>query len=147
MTAIGVGRTRVPLRTFYIGMLVLLYLPIAVLFVFSFGTGTTLSFPLSGLTLDWYAEVLDNGAMIDAARNSLVVGVAAATTATAAGSPPPRSPSPTSSRQRPTSSATRSPGCRSRSRVAAPTSSPPPTGPAPRRCGAIAPLISFADRQ
>ncbi|HEX7067241.1 MAG TPA: ABC transporter permease [Candidatus Limnocylindria bacterium] len=85
MTAIGVGRTRVPLRTFYIGMLVLLYLPIAVLFVFSFGTGTTLSFPLSGLTLDWYAEVLDNGAMIDAARNSLVVGVAAATTATAIG--------------------------------------------------------------
>ena len=30
MTAIGVGRTRVPLRPFYIGMLVLLYLPIAV---------------------------------------------------------------------------------------------------------------------
>ena len=32
----GVGRTRVPLRGFYVAMLVLLYLPIALLFVFSF---------------------------------------------------------------------------------------------------------------
>lgn len=82
MTAIGVGRTRVPLRGFYLGMLALLYLPIAVLFVFSFNTGTTLSFPLSGVTFDWYGSVLGNGALVESARNSLVVGVAAATVAT-----------------------------------------------------------------
>jgi len=81
MTAIGVGRTRLPLRSFYLGMLALLYLPIAVLFIFSFNTGTTLSFPLSGVTLEWYAAVLDNGALIESAQNSLVVGVAAATVA------------------------------------------------------------------
>lgn len=83
--AVGVGRTRVPLGPVYAGMLVLLYLPIAVLFVFSFNAGTTLSFPLDGLTFDWYAAVLGNGALLDAARNSLVVGVASATLATTLG--------------------------------------------------------------
>jgi spermidine/putrescine transport system permease protein len=83
--AIGVGRTRVPLGPFYIGMLVLLYLPIAVLFVFSFSTGTTLRFPIERLTLDWYKAVIGNSAMLDAARNSFVVGVAAATIATGIG--------------------------------------------------------------
>ena len=84
--ASGVGRTRVPLRSFYAGILVLLYLPIGVLFVFSFNAGTTLSFPLEGLTLDWYASVLGNTAMLNAARNSLVVGGASATVATLLGS-------------------------------------------------------------
>jgi len=83
--AIGVARTRVPLGPAYAGMLVLLYLPIAVLFVFSFNAGTTLSFPLEGFTLDWYAAVLGNGAMLEAARNSLVVGIASATLATTIG--------------------------------------------------------------
>ncbi len=85
MTAVGVGRTRVPLGPFFVGMLVLLYLPIAVLFVFSFNAGTTLSFPLRGLTFDWYAAVLGDAALLSAARNSLVVGVAAATIATVIG--------------------------------------------------------------
>jgi spermidine/putrescine transport system permease protein len=84
-SAIGVGRTRVPLGPFYVGILLLLYVPIAILFVFSFNAGTTLSFPLEGFTLDWYASVLDNTAMLDAARNSFVVGVASATLATTLG--------------------------------------------------------------
>jgi len=84
--SLGVGRTRVPLGPFYGAMLALLYLPIAILFVFSFNAGTALSFPIEGLTLDWYGEVLANGAMLDAARNSLVVGVGSATLATALGS-------------------------------------------------------------
>jgi spermidine/putrescine transport system permease protein len=67
-------------------MLALLYLPIAVLFVFSFNAGTTLSFPLSGFTLDWYEAVIANGPLLSAARNSLVVGAAAATVATLLGS-------------------------------------------------------------
>jgi spermidine/putrescine transport system permease protein len=84
-TAIGVGRTRVPLRGFFAGILVLLYLPIAILFVFSFNSGTTLSFPLEGLTLEWYGSVFDNSAMLEAARNSFVVGVGSATLATLLG--------------------------------------------------------------
>ena len=84
-SAIGVGRTPVPLRAFYAGMLLLLYLPIGVLFVFSFNAGTTLAFPLEGITLDWYGAVLENSAMLEAARNSFVVGAASATLATALG--------------------------------------------------------------
>ena len=82
---IGVGRTRVPLRPFYVVMLALLYLPIAILFVFSFNQNTTLAFPLEGFTFDWYGSVLANGPMLGAARNSLVVGIASATVATTLG--------------------------------------------------------------
>jgi spermidine/putrescine transport system permease protein len=82
---IGIGRTRVPLRGYFVAMLVLLYLPIGILFVFSFNSATTLSFPLSGFTSDWYASVIGNGPMLAAARNSLIVGIASATLATAIG--------------------------------------------------------------
>jgi spermidine/putrescine transport system permease protein len=82
---IGIGRTRVPLRAFYVAMLVLLYLPIGLLFIFSFNAATTLSFPLSGFTTEWYASVLGNGPMLAAARNSLLIGIASATVATAIG--------------------------------------------------------------
>lgn len=84
--AVGVGRTPIPLAPFYAGILILLYLPIGVLFLFSFNSGTTLSFPLKGLTLDWYAAALGTGAMLEAARNSFVVASGSATIATALGS-------------------------------------------------------------
>ena len=82
---IGIGRTRVPLGSFYIAMLVLLYLPIGLLFVFSFNAATSLAFPLAGFTTEWYGSVLGNGPMIAAARNSLLVGIGSATLATAVG--------------------------------------------------------------
>jgi spermidine/putrescine transport system permease protein len=66
-------------------MLVLLYLPIAILFLFSFNAGTRLAFPLEGLTTEWYTAALDDGALVEAAKNSLVVGIGAATVATALG--------------------------------------------------------------
>ncbi|HEY7525834.1 MAG TPA: ABC transporter permease [Candidatus Limnocylindria bacterium] len=83
--AIGVGRTPVPLRAAYVLMLMLLYLPIALLFLFSFNNNTVLSFPLKNLTLDWYGEVFASDALLESARNSLVVGAAVATIATALG--------------------------------------------------------------
>jgi spermidine/putrescine transport system permease protein len=83
--AIGVGRTRVPLGPFYAGMLLLLYLPISILFVFSFSSGTTLSFPLQAFTFDWYAAAFADRGLLEAARNSLVVGASAATVATILG--------------------------------------------------------------
>jgi spermidine/putrescine transport system permease protein len=82
---IGVGRTPVPLGWVYGVIVLLLYLPIGLLFVFSFNAGTTLSFPLTGFTTDWYASVLGNGPMLAAARNSLVVGIGSATLATTTG--------------------------------------------------------------
>jgi spermidine/putrescine transport system permease protein len=84
-SAVGVGRTRVPLRATYLGMLLLLYFPIALLFLFSVSQNSSLSFPIQGFTLDWYREVFEDASLIEAARNSLVVGFAAATLATLIG--------------------------------------------------------------
>jgi spermidine/putrescine transport system permease protein len=84
-TAVGVGNTRLPLGSAYALMLVLLYLPIVLLAVFSVSEGTTLTFPLRGFTLNWYRAVFDDSALLGAARNSLVVATVAATAATALG--------------------------------------------------------------
>lgn len=84
-SAIGVGRTRVPLGLTYAVILVLLYFPIALLFLFSFNSGSALRFPLKELTLDWYSQVFANEALLEAARNSLLVGIGSATVATGLG--------------------------------------------------------------
>jgi len=82
---VGVGHTRVPLRATYFAVLLLLYFPIALLFLFSFSENTVLNFPLRGFTLDWYREVFEDASLIEAARNSVVVGTVAATLATLIG--------------------------------------------------------------
>lgn len=51
---------------------VFLYLPIAVLIVYSFNT-SRLNLRWQGFTFDWYRRVLDNGPLLRAAQNSLVV--------------------------------------------------------------------------
>ena len=84
-SAVGIGRTRVPLGPVYAVMLVLLYFPVALLFLFSFNTNSVLTFPLEGLTLDWYREVFADAALLEAARNSVLVGAGSATIATALG--------------------------------------------------------------
>lgn len=84
-STIGVGRTRVPLGTVYGLMLLFLYFPIGLLFVFSVSTNTVLTFPLRGFTLDWFREAFSDGALLEAARNSVVVGIGAASIATALG--------------------------------------------------------------
>jgi spermidine/putrescine transport system permease protein len=84
--AAGIGHTRVPLRATFFGLLFLLYLPIAVLFVFSFSENTTLVFPLEGFpTAQWYEAVLGDEALLQAVVNSLLVGVLAASLATVLG--------------------------------------------------------------
>ena len=54
-----------------------LYLPIAVLIVYSFNVGGVGGFPPSGWTLDWYRQLWGDGAMWDAVTNSLIVAAAA----------------------------------------------------------------------
>ncbi|MDQ2934861.1 MAG: ABC transporter permease [Chloroflexota bacterium] len=83
--AVGIGHTRIPLGAYYAILLLLLYLPISLLFLFSINAGSVLSFPLRGLTLDWYARLLEADAVLAAARNSLIVAIASSTAATVLG--------------------------------------------------------------
>ncbi len=71
--------------TYYIGLIVLLYVPIGVLFVFSLNSNTSLSFPLEGFTLSWYQKLLATPEVLQAARNSLFVAAGSSLAATLLG--------------------------------------------------------------
>ena len=73
------------LRSYYFGLILLLYLPIALLFLFSVNSNASLSFPINRLTLDWYRQLFDADAVLRSARNSLVVALGSSLTATALG--------------------------------------------------------------
>jgi spermidine/putrescine transport system permease protein len=74
-----------PLSFYYFGLIILLYLPIAILFLFSINSNSSLSFPLQGLTLDWYQKLFDSPAVLRSARNSLFVAAGSSFFATALG--------------------------------------------------------------
>ena len=78
-------RNSCPLKSYFFGLIALLYLPIAVLFLFSINSNTYLSFPLQGLTLDWYEKLFTSEALLRSARNSLVVALGSSLTATLMG--------------------------------------------------------------
>lgn len=78
-------RASLPLSLYYFSLIALLYLPIAVLFLFSINSNTTLSFPLKGLTLDWYQKLFAAEAVLRAARNSLIVAAGSSLAATLLG--------------------------------------------------------------
>ena len=62
-----------------IGTLLFLYVPVAILILFSFNDSPVTSFPLSGFTLDWYRKVFANAALLNSLVNSLIVACAATT--------------------------------------------------------------------
>ncbi|PSJ56814.1 ABC transporter permease [Kumtagia ephedrae] len=64
---------------------IFLYLPVLLLPVFSINASAVPKFPLTGYTLKWYEELPRTQALLDAAWNSLVVGVASAMLATVLG--------------------------------------------------------------
>ncbi|HUQ44246.1 MAG TPA: hypothetical protein VM451_07570, partial [Candidatus Limnocylindria bacterium] len=66
-------------------LILLLYLPLGILFVFSLNAGTTLSFPLKGVTLDWYGKILTTSGLLDSVQHSLVVAALSSTVATILG--------------------------------------------------------------
>jgi len=73
------------LKTGYLGFVyLLLYLPIAVLVVFSFNASRN-PYRWQGLSLEWYARLWDNDALIQAALNSLLLATSAATLSTLIG--------------------------------------------------------------
>jgi spermidine/putrescine transport system permease protein len=84
MTA-GARRRLSGLSVVYWLLIVLLYIPILILFVFSLNAGTTLSFPLKGFTLDWYAKIVTTSGMLDSVQHSQVVAVISSTAATLLG--------------------------------------------------------------
>lgn len=59
------------------GVLVFLLAPIAAVIPLSFSSGSFLTYPLPGLSLRWYQEVLGGGKWLRALGNSLLVGIAA----------------------------------------------------------------------
>ena len=75
-------RNSIPLKTYFFGLIALLYLPIAILFLFSINANTSLSFPLQGLTLNWYEKLFASDALLRSARNSLIVALGSSVTAT-----------------------------------------------------------------
>lgn len=70
------------LSGYFLILVVLLYLPLGLLFLFSINDNTTLVFPLKGLTLEWYSRALDTPSAIDAVRNSVIVATGSSLVAT-----------------------------------------------------------------
>jgi ABC-type spermidine/putrescine transport system permease subunit II len=80
------SRARFPLLTgYFAGLIALLYLPLAVLFLLSFDPGTGLSFPFQGLTFQWYEQLFQHPETLSSARNSIIVAAVSSCGATALG--------------------------------------------------------------
>ncbi|WP_446011030.1 ABC transporter permease [Candidatus Electrothrix sp.] len=60
---------------YYLIILILLYTPLVLLVVFSFNEGKTVTFPIKGLTLDWYVALFEAQDLLKAMYNSLIIGV------------------------------------------------------------------------
>ena len=73
------------LGLYYAVLLVLLYIPIGVLFLFSINDATVFGFPLQGLTAHWYRDMLGNAELLESLRSSALVAVGSSLTATALG--------------------------------------------------------------
>jgi spermidine/putrescine transport system permease protein len=73
------------LRAYYWLLIFLLFLPIGLLFIFSFNDSRILALPLTGFTTQWYRQLLDTPALIRAAGASLVVALGSSLAATALG--------------------------------------------------------------
>ncbi|MGD9915038.1 MAG: ABC transporter permease [Rhizobiaceae bacterium] len=86
MSAAAPGRAGGGLLGAYVfGYLVFIYLPVALIPLFSFNDSVQAAFPLQGFTLGWYETLFGNSQLTNALVNSLVVGGIAACGATLCG--------------------------------------------------------------
>lgn len=76
--------TRLLKPAFLLSVYLFLYLPLAVVAVFSFNS-SKYSLAWKGFTLAWYGKLFENSALMSAAANSLVIAVSSATLATILG--------------------------------------------------------------
>lgn len=74
-----------PGSIYYWLLVLFLYLPIFLLILFSFNDSESLRFPLQGFTLKWYKTLSGTDGLLDAARNSLIVGLFSSIVATVIG--------------------------------------------------------------
>ena len=79
------GATRWSLRVVFAALIAFLYLPIAFMVVFSFDEGATPGLPITGFTLQWYQEMLENRQLLRAVANSVTVAAVVAISATVIG--------------------------------------------------------------
>jgi spermidine/putrescine transport system permease protein len=77
--------TRWTLRLWFGAFIVFLYLPIAFMVIFSFDEGATPGLPLTGFTLHWYDEMLNNLQLLRAVGNSVTVAAVVSILATISG--------------------------------------------------------------
>jgi spermidine/putrescine transport system permease protein len=66
------------LTVFTVALLAFLFAPVLTIVLFSFDTAGVGTFPLQGLTLDWYRELAGDSAILAAAVNSAIVALACA---------------------------------------------------------------------
>ncbi len=85
MSAATAGNGRSWLGAYVLAYLVFLYLPVALIPLFSFNNSIQAAFPLQGFTLDWYRGLADNETLRNALVTSIEVGLSASTIATLCG--------------------------------------------------------------
>jgi putative spermidine/putrescine transport system permease protein len=78
--------SRLALRSATVLTLAFMYLPLVVIFLYSFNPSRIQSWPIEGFTLDWYAAAVDSRAARDALLTSLQAGFGATALALVLGS-------------------------------------------------------------
>lgn len=82
----AISRTRPSWLSGYVALyLVFLYLPVALIPLFSFNNSIQAAFPLQGFTLDWYRGLAGNETLRNALLTSLEIGLSASAIATFCG--------------------------------------------------------------
>jgi spermidine/putrescine transport system permease protein len=79
------GRRSPLFAVYYLLLLIALYVPIGILFLFSLNNGVVFAFPLKGLTTHWYRDMLGNTELLKAVMNSALVAMGSSLAATALG--------------------------------------------------------------
>jgi len=71
--------------SYYLILLIALYLPIGILFLFSINDGVVFAFPLKGMTTHWYRDMLHNTELLKAVGSSVQVAIGSSLAATVLG--------------------------------------------------------------
>ncbi len=80
-----IQRPNRPLQVYAALFLIVLYVPILFLPLFSFNTSIYVRFPLEGFTTQWYRDLLHRDSILAALRNSLTVALTVSVLSTALG--------------------------------------------------------------
>lgn len=74
-----------PMFLYAVWYLAFLYIPVLFLPLFSFNDSIYVAFPLKGFSLEWYGDMINTPALLDALQNSLKVGGSVAVASTVLG--------------------------------------------------------------